>query len=283
MMWYNEDQDEHIVSIGARTSIRVTEKLYEKQSDFQKIEIYQTDTFGKMMVLDNCIMLTDANEFAYHEMIAHVPLFAHPNPERVLIIGGGDGGTAREVLRHPQVKECVMVEIDEEVINVSREHFPAIACELDNPRLDLRIEDGMAYIRNNENAFDVILIDSTDPVGIAENLITVKFYEETHRSLKQGGIMVAQAESAFYFADIQRKLFKNIKGAFPAVSMYLSQIPFYPSGTWSFAFATKEADFDRSNYRAADLQAMESQLQYFNEAVFNGCFAIPTFARKIIE
>ncbi len=283
MMWYNEDQDEHIVSIGARTSIRVTEKLYEKQSDFQKIEIYQTDTFGKMMVLDNCIMLTDANEFAYHEMIAHVPLFAHPNPERVLIIGGGDGGTAREVLRHPQVKECVMVEIDEEVINVSREHFPAIASELDNPRLDLRIEDGMAYIRNNENAFDVILIDSTDPVGIAENLITVKFYEETHRSLKQGGIMVAQAESAFYFADIQRKLFKNIKGAFPAVSMYLSQIPFYPSGTWSFAFATKEADFDRDQYRVADLQAMEPQLQYFNEEVFKGCFAIPTFARKIIE
>ncbi|MDE5113896.1 MAG: hypothetical protein O4803_06390, partial [Trichodesmium sp. St15_bin1_1] len=114
----------HIIKIGARTSIRVTEKLYEKQSDFQKVEIYQTDTFGKMMVLDNCIMLTDANEFAYHEMIAHVPMFAHSNPERVLIIGGGDGGTAREVLRHPMVKECVMVEIDEEVINVSREFFP---------------------------------------------------------------------------------------------------------------------------------------------------------------
>lgn len=282
-MWYNEDQDDHIIKIGARTSIRVTEKLYEKQSDFQKIEIYQTDTFGKMMVLDNCIMLTDANEFAYHEMIAHVPLFAHLNPTRVLIIGGGDGGTAREVLRHPQVKECVMVEIDEEVVNVSREYFPDIASALDSPRLDLRIEDGMAYIRNNENAFDVILIDSTDPVGIAENLITVKFYEEVYRSLRKGGMMVAQAESPFYFADIQQKLFANIKGAFPAVQMYLSHIPFYPSGTWSFAFATKEANNGDLSYRQSDLQQMEPQLQYFNEATFKACFAIPTFMQKIIQ
>ncbi|MDX2302882.1 MAG: polyamine aminopropyltransferase [Microscillaceae bacterium] len=279
--WFDETLDENLFNIGARTSIKIGKTLFKGESPFQSLEIVETARFGKMMLLDNCIMLTEANEFAYHEMIAHVPMFAHPNPERVLIIGGGDGGTAREVLKHPKVKECVMVEIDALVVEKSREFFPTIASELDNPRLTLLIEDGVKYIQNNTNAFDVILIDSTDPVGPAEGLFSAEFYRQTYAALKEDGLLSAQAESPYYFQKTQKELFAVLRDIFPYVSMYLSSIPFYPSGTWSFAFASKKYQ-EMSQPRLEDIQRMEGSLNYFNEKVFKACFALPNYIKKNI-
>jgi len=279
--WFNEELDEQVFDLGARVSIKIGETLFEGQSEFQKLQIVKTPNFGNMMILDGAVMLTEANEFAYHEMIAHIPLFAHPNPKRVLIIGGGDGGAAREVLRHACVEECVMVEIDGLVVEKSREFFPTVACELDNPRLTLLIDDGIKYIENAENAFDVILIDSTDPAGPAEGLFSADFYRKVEKALKVDGIMAAQAESPYYFQKVQKELFGVLNNIFPYTTMYLSAIPFYPSGTWSFAFASKNYS-EISHARVIDLEAMSPLLQYVNPALFRGCFAIPTFIKKII-
>jgi spermidine synthase len=279
--WFNEELDEQYFDLGARVSIQVGETLFEGQSDFQKLQIVKTPKFGNLMILDGAVMLTEANEFAYHEMIAHIPLFAHPNPKRVLIIGGGDGGAAREVLRHACVEECVMVEIDGLVVEKSREFFPTIACELDNPRLTLLIDDGIKYIENAENEFDVILVDSTDPAGPAEGLFTADFYKKVFKALKADGLMAAQAESPYYFKKTQKELFDVLNSIFPYTSMYISAIPFYPSGTWSFAFASKDYS-EISHARVVDLEKMTPDLQYVNPALFRGCFALPTFMRKNI-
>jgi spermidine synthase len=279
--WFNEELDEQYFDLGARVSIQIGETLFEGQSDFQKLQIVKTPKFGNMMILDGAVMLTEANEFAYHEMIAHIPLFAHPNPKRVLIIGGGDGGAAREVLRHACVEECVMVEIDGLVVEKSREFFPTIACELDNPRLTLLIDDGIKYIENAENEFDVILVDSTDPAGPAEGLFTADFYQKVFKALKADGLMAAQAESPYYFKKTQKELFGVLDSIFPYTSMYISAIPFYPSGTWSFAFASKDYS-EISHARVVDLEKMSPELQYVNPSLFRGCFALPTFMRKNI-
>jgi spermidine synthase len=281
MEWFNEQLDESIFDLGARISIKVGKKIFEGQSDYQKLEIYETPKFGNLMVLDGAVMLTEANEVAYHEMITHVPLFAHPNPERVLIIGGGDGGAAREVLRHPGVKECVMVEIDGLVVEKSREYFPTIACELDNPRLTLLIADGVKYIEENQSAFDVILVDSTDPVGPAEGLFSKAFYQKCFASLKEDGILAAQAESPYYFRKTQKELFEVLKAVFPYSTLYLSAIPFYPSGTWSFAFASKKYR-QNEQVRTEAMEKMRPELRYFNPEVFYGCFALPTFMREVL-
>ncbi|MEO1653277.1 MAG: polyamine aminopropyltransferase [Bacteroidota bacterium] len=280
--WFNEELDDQIFDVGARTSIQIKDTLFEGQSPYQKLEIVNTHSFGKMMLLDDCIMLTEAFEFAYHEMITHVPLFAHPNPKRVLIIGGGDGGTAREVLRHSQVEHCVMVEIDELVVEKSREFFPDIASELDNPRLELRIEDGLQYIVNQKEVFDVILIDSTDPVGPAEGLFSRQFYANCFQALQSDGLLSAQAESPFYFQKTQKELFSILQDLFPISQLYLSQIPFYPSGTWSFAFASKKWNpFEKR--REQDIQQLEPRLAYFNAALGRAVFALPTFIKKNLE
>jgi spermidine synthase len=279
--WFDEDIE---FDLGARVSIQIGKLLFEGQSDFQKLQIYETPKFGNLMILDGAVMLTEANEFAYHEMIAHIPLFAHPNPERVLIIGGGDGGAAREVLRHPSVKECVMVEIDGLVIEKSKEYFPTIAIEMinQNPRLTLLVDDGIKYIENSENAFDVILVDSTDPAGPAEGLFSAEFYKKAFRALKEDGLLAAQGESPYYFQKTQKELFGVLRDIFPYTAMYISAIPFYPSGTWSFAFASKKYT-EKSDARWADLDAMATHLQYVNAEVFKGCFALPNFVRKVIS
>ncbi len=280
--WFNEDLEASGFDIGARTSIKIGKTLFKGQSDFQKLEIVETPNFGRMMLLDDCVMLTEANEFAYHEMIAHVPLFAHPHPERVLIIGGGDGGTAREVLRHSEVKECVMVEIDGLVVEKSKEYFPRIASELENPRLSLLIDDGIRYIQENQNAFDIILVDSTDPVGPAEGLFSKEFYQNAFQALKADGILAAQAESPYYFQKTQRELFEVLHAIFPYATLYLSAIPFYPSGTWSFAFASKKYK-EGEQPRVEAMQKLAVELQYFNPEIYQACFALPNFVRRNIS
>lgn len=279
--WFDEKFEQENLNSGQRTSIEVEKVLYKGKSDFQEIEIVETTKFGRMMLLDGIIMLYDKYEYCYHEMIAHVPLFAHPNPERVLVIGGGDGGTAREVIKHDKVKECVMVEIDGLVVEKSKEYFPKIAEGFSNPKLTLLIDDGIKYIKENVGSFDVVIIDSTDPIGPAEGLFTEEFYKEVFNTLKDDGICVAQAENPFFYPEIQKEYFGMLKRVFPYVSMYLSNIPFYPSGTWSLSFASKKYT-ENDNPRFEDMRKMESELNYFNEDIYKASFALPNFAKKVM-
>ena len=277
-MWYTEKHSENV-----GITMKVTKTLFSGKSEFQKLDIVETLEYGKMMLLDGLVMVTERDEFVYHDMIAHPALFTHPDPKKVLVIGGGDGGSIREIMKHPGVELAVLCEIDGLVIDKSIELLPSMACEIDgsNPRVKLHVDDGIAYIREHQNEFDVILIDSTDPIGPAVGLFEEDFYRVVHGALKADGIMVAQSESPFYHAEIQKKMYGNLRAVFPIVEMYQAFIPTYPSGLWSFAFASKKyhpvKDFDQN--RAA---ARKFHTRYYNEELHLGAFMLPTFARENI-
>ena len=187
-----------ITPSGFGIAIKAGKLLYSKQSEFQKVEVFETESsLGRVLTLDDLMMTTEGDEFHYHEMIAHVPMMHHPNPKTVLVIGGGDGGTVREVLKHDTVEKVVLCEIDGLVIEACKEYLPTISCELDNPKCEILVEDAIEYIKNKENMFDIVLIDSTDPMGPGEGLFTEEFYTNVKNSLKEGGIIAAQSESPF--------------------------------------------------------------------------------------
>ncbi len=277
-LWYTEKHSENV-----GITMKVTKTLFSGASEFQQLEIVETLEYGKMMLLDGLVMVTERDEFIYHDMIVHPALFTHPNPKKVLVIGGGDGGSIREIMKHPGVEQAILCEIDGLVIDKSIEFLPSMAGEIDgsNPRVVLHVDDGLAYIRNHQNEFDVILVDSTDPIGPAVGLFEEDFYRLVYGALKEDGIMVAQSESPFYHAEIQRAMYTNLRAVFPIVEMYQAFIPTYPSGFWSFAFASKRyhpvTDFDRQ--RAAD---RGFYTKYYNEDLHLGAFMLPTFARENI-
>ncbi|WP_321530208.1 polyamine aminopropyltransferase [uncultured Desulfuromonas sp.] len=277
-MWYTEKHSENV-----GITMKVTETLFSGKSEFQQLDIVQTLEYGKMMLLDGLVMVTERDEFVYHDMIAHPALFTHPAPKNVLVIGGGDGGSIREIMKHPGVEQATLCEIDGLVIEKSIELLPSMACEIDgsNPRVKLHVDDGLAYIRDHQNEFDIILVDSTDPIGPAVGLFEEDFYRLVHGALKEDGIMVAQSESPFYHGDIQKAMYGNLRNVFPIVEMYQAFIPTYPSGLWSFAFASKKyhpvTDFDQQ--RAAN---RGFDTRYYNEQLHLGAFMLPTFARENI-
>jgi spermidine synthase len=277
-MWYTEKHTEH-----AGITIKATRTLFSGHSEFQQLDIIETVEYGRMMLLDGLVMCTERDEFVYHDMICHPALFTHPDPKQVLVIGGGDGGSIREIMKHKNVELATLCEIDGLVIDKSVELLPSMACEIDgsNPRVKLHVDDGLAYIREHQNEFDVIMVDSTDPIGPAVGLFEEDFYRLVFGALKQDGIMIAQSESPFYHAEIQKSMYGNLRAVFPIVEMYQAFIPTYPSGLWSFAFASKKyhpvRDFDRE--RAAN---RGFHTRYYNEDLHLGAFMLPTFARENI-
>ncbi|PLX89144.1 MAG: spermidine synthase [Desulfuromonas sp.] len=278
-LWYTEKHTDH-----SGITLRIKKTLFSGKSPFQQLDIVETEDFGRMMLLDGLVMVTERDEFVYHDMITHPALFTHPAPKNVLVIGGGDGGSIREIVKHPGVEQAVLCEIDGLVIEKSIALLPTMACAIDgsDPRVTLHVDDGIAYIREHQNAFDVILIDSTDPIGPAVGLFEEEFYRLVNGALKEDGIMVAQSESPFYHAEIQRAMYRNLRAVFPIVEMYQAFIPTYPSGLWSFAFASKRYhpvdDFDRQ--RAA---SRPFATRYYNEDLHLGAFMLPTFARENIS
>lgn len=275
--WVTESHREYMA-----LSFRADKKLFSAQSPFQKVEIFRTKAHGNMLLNDEMIMLSERDEFIYHEMIAHVPLFVHPNPERVLVIGGGDGGTVREVLRHPSVKKAVMVEIDSMVVAACREHFPAVSCALNDPRLTLLIEDGVRYVKETSETFDIILVDSTDPVGPATPLFNKEFYEGAARILHDDGILISQAESPFYDEKIQRPMLMNQRPFFKKLHIYLFSNLTYPGGLWSFGFASKGLcpvrDFDPQRIKNANIRT-----RYYNADIHRSAFVLPSFVSENLE
>lgn len=256
--------------------------LFSGRSDFQKVEIAETLGHGKMLLNDDLVMVTERDEFIYHEMMAHVPLFVHPNPKKVLVIGGGDGGTAREVLRHQNVEKCVMVEIDKMVVDACREFLPLTSCELDNPRLELIIGDGVQYMKESREEFDVILIDSTDPIGPATPLFGEDFYRDVSARLSPQGIVVAQGESPFYEVPMQKKLLQVVQNIFP-IRTYLNFSNLtYPGGLWSFLYASKELH-PLKDFKRQKLQNSELTFRYYNEGIHQASFQLPQFMKDNLK
>ena len=202
---------------GFGMTVQVTEELYSKRSEFQKIDVYQTSKLGRMLLLDGIIQLTEFDEFAYHEMLAHIPLFAHENPKRLLVVGGGDGGVLREAGKHPELEVMDICEIDAEVIETAKKFFPNVSCGYDDPRVAVHIADGSEFIKDRPGYYDVIIVDSTDPGGPGAPLFGEQFYRDMKKALRTGGVIATQAESPYLRPDIVQRLYKVSEQVFRSV------------------------------------------------------------------
>jgi spermidine synthase len=274
-LWYDE-RFQNSSSIG----YRILSRLHHSRSPFQAIEIYETADFGRMLVLDGCIMLTEAHEFVYHELLVHIPLLSHPHPQSILVVGGGDGGTVREILLHPTVSRVDMVEIDEEVVHVSRRYLPSLVTGLDDPRVRLVFQDAVEFVKGIENVYDVVLVDSTDPVGIGEGLFSRAFYQDVRRSLKPGGLVAVQSESPFGVKGEMGGIIKKMNAIFPLVRLYWGPIPCYPHGTWSFVYCSQDGR-EPIIARPDAALAIEAHARYYNRAIHQAAFVLPNFMRQI--
>ncbi len=273
-LWFTEQQTPDL-----GFTCKITKTIYTAKTKYQDLAILETKQFGRMLVLDGAVQTTIADEFCYHELIAHVPLFTHPNPKKVAVIGGGDGGVIREILKHEEVEKAYLIEIDQEVIEASKKYLPEISCALDDKRAEVIITDGIKFVSENKNMFDVIIVDSTDPVGPAVGLFETNFYQAVYECLKEDGLFVAQTESPFYDQELIRNVFHSIKSIFPITRLYLGFIPTYPSGLWSFTMGSKKYDpleVDISKIKRIDTR-------YYNPELHKALFALPTFVKKIIE
>lgn len=266
---------------GTRHGIRVRERLHQERSEFQDIAVYDSPFFGRLLTLDGLVMFTERDEFVYHEMLAHVPLCSMPDPKSVLVIGGGDTGIVREVLRHRTVKRVVQCEIDERVTRVCEAYFDWVKPTIEDPRVELVFDDGVAYMEQNTDAFDLIIVDSTDPIGPAVGLFNRDFYGKVAAVLRKGGVMAAQTESPHWAAKLVGPIYKEIGAAFEHVSAYMGFIPTYPSGSWCWAYASNERKRD-DFVDAARVDEISRACRYFNADILDGAFRLPTFAARAV-
>lgn len=270
--WFTENQAK-----GLRISIQIDGVLERAGTPYQEVVVSHTGEFGKMLTLDDVIQTTERDEFMYHEMICHVPMCSHPSPRQVLIVGGGDGGVVREVLRHP-VGHVDLVEIDEKVVELSKRHLPSISGSLDDPRVKVNIGDGIEFVKKTKDSYDVIIVDSTDPVGPAVGLFGTAFFESIKRALKGDGLFVAQTGSPFYFPGEMGQVFTSVKGIFPKSGVYLGCVPTYPGGMWSYTIGSMVHDFT-SPAKGRTVQGT----RYYSPEVHAAAFALPAFVKKILE
>ena len=278
-LWYTEQQTDEV-----RFSIKVKQHLYTGKSEFQDVDVFESEEFGKFLTLDGLMMVTEKDEFIYHDMITHVAMATNPSIKKVLVIGGGDGGTVRELTRYSHIEKIDMVEIDKLVVDVSREYLPITASKLDDPRVSLYFEDGIHFVADTKEIYDLILVDSTDPIGPGEGLFTTEFYQNCFNILSDNGILVNQSESPYYdqFSHEMKRAHKKIKNIFPISKVYQFHMPTYPSGHWLFGFASKkldpikDVDFDKWN-------ALGIKTKYYNPQLHVGCFALPSYVQEMLD
>ena len=277
--WFSEICEESATAF----SLQVSEKLHEEQTPFQKIEIFETKKFGTLMVIDGFIMLTDRDNFLYHEMMSHPVIFTHPKPERVLIIGGGDCGTLREVLQHKTVKKASQVEIDERVTRLSEQFFPELCVANEDPRAELLFVDGIKWVEDAQSeSLDIIIIDSTDPIGPAEGLFSAPFYKQCHRVLKPNGLLVQQSESPLIHMRILKAMYQAMEtSGFTDVKTLGFPQSVYPTGWWSATMACKDKPI--SGFREQDVLNKPFETQYYNAQIHRACFAMPEFFQRSIR
>ncbi len=278
-LWFSEHHTPDV-----KLSLRVSKQLFSHQSEFQRIDILETPEFGRVLVLDGNIMLTERDEFIYDEMITHVPMAVHPNVQTVLVIGAGDGGVVKELTRYNTVQEIDLVEMDPLVVEVCRRYLPGNACRLDDPRVNIYYENALKYIRRCENRYDLIIVDSNDPFGPSEGLFTREFYGNCYKALREDGIMVNQQGSPFYAEDANamQRSHMRIVTTFPISRVYQAHIPTYAAGYWLFGFASKKYhpvdDLDAQRWRELGLQT-----RYYTTRLHVGAFYLPAFLERKLQ
>ena len=269
-------------------SLKHDGKLHDAKSNYQKIEVYDTQAYGKVLALDGNITTSEKDEYVYHEMISHVAALSHGQPKRVLVIGGGDGGTARELLKHPAIENIKVVEIDGAVVQASQQYFPQLAQVFDHPKLELVLADGIEFVKQQKpGSFDLVIVDSTDPVGPAEGLFTKAFYQQVYELLDEEGILITQSQSPRFNEKVFKEVFSLQKGLFgeDKVHCYLAYIPTYPSGMWSFSYCAKGSTHPLTSLDEgkADAFAEEQGLQYYNSAIHQAAFALPGYVKQLLN
>lgn len=278
--WFEEKLE---IKNGRAVKILTKELLESYRSPFQEITIYDTVPYGKMLVHDDVIMLTEFDEAHYHEMIAHVALNVHPAPQRVLIIGGGDGGTLREVLKHKEVQVAHLCEIDGDVIRLCKKHFPNLSSGFQDLRTEIFCEDGAEFVKKRQNYYSVIIVDSSDPIGPAEVLFQENFYRDMFNALTDDGIVVTQSESFYFHHSVIKQIAMFCRKIFPHYHYYYTMVPTYPSGVIGFSFCSKKydpiSDFKPERAKAEALQ----DLKYYNPAIHKACFVLPQAFSQFLE
>ena len=274
--WLTEKQTENL-----NLSCRVNKILFSGKSEYQDIVVADSCEFGRMLVLDGVFQTSVFEEYIYHEMIIHVPLFSHPNPKKVLVVGGGDGGAVREAVRHKGVENVEMVEIDGMVVDVSKKYLPEISAALlaGHPKLQVEIGDGLARVKAAEELYDAIIVDCSDPIGPGTGLFTQEFYRDIYKALKPDGLFVQQTESPFYHQGLISRIYKDIAELFPITRLYLANIPLYPGGLHSFTLGSKVHD----PLKAVLPESLPFQTRYYNQRLHYSCFALPNFVLELLE
>jgi spermidine synthase len=260
-----------------RLSLRVEGELERKETAYQSLLVVKTREYGNAMVLDGAIQVTERDEFCYHEMMAHVALCAHPNPRRVLVVGGGDGGSLREVLRHPCIERCVQIDIDEEVVAASRAHFPGLSRGFDDPRAEVRCLDALAYIKERRGEFDLVIVDGTDPVEFAAGLFESPFFRDVHGALAEDGLMTIQTESPFSDPEVVKGAIGDLRKVFPIAKMCVGFLPTYPTGFWTYSIGSKRYD------PSVPVRPAPKGCRYYSSEVHSAAFALPPFLKEMIR
>ena len=277
-LWYTEEHSENV-----RFSIRVEEQLYSAQSPFQRIDVFSSKEFGRFFTLDGLMMVTEKDEFIYHDMITHVAMATNPDIKNVLVIGAGDGGTVRELTRYNTIEHIDMVEIDKMVVDACIKYLPQTASKLNDERVSLIFEDGLKFVRTKTNEYDLIIVDSTDPFGPGEGLFTKEFYGNCFNALKEDGILVNQHETPYYesYAKSMQRAHKRIREFFPICKVYQAHIPTYPSGHWLFGFASKKYD-PVKDLNADKWNKLGLKTKYYNTEIHKGAFALPNYVIELL-
>ena len=278
-LWFSEQHTPDV-----KLSIKVERQLCGVESSFQRIDVFESPEFGRFLTLDGYMMLTEKDEFIYHEMMVHVPMAVHPRVRSVLVIGGGDGGIVRELVKYPEVERIDLAEIDEQVVTVCRQYLPGVSCGLEDSRVHIYYEDGMKFVRRKAEEYDLIVVDSTDPFGPGEALFTKEFYGNCYKALREDGIMVNQHESPFYEADAKAcmRAHKRIVESFPISRVYQAHIPTYPSGHWLFGFASRRYhpvhDLNPERWSERGLET-----RYYTPRLHMGAFCLPAYVERLLR
>ncbi|MDD3393459.1 MAG: polyamine aminopropyltransferase [Anaerotignum sp.] len=278
-LWYSEYHTPNV-----RFSLKVSRQLHNEKSNYQKISVFESAEFGRFLTLDGIMMLTERDEFIYHEMITHPAMAVNPNIKTVLVIGAGDGGVARELAKYQGIEHIDVVEIDERVVAVCKEYLPQTACGFDDPRICLHFQDGLKFVRHTEKGYDLIIVDSTDPFGPGEVLFTKEFYGNCCRALNEKGILINQHESPFYKEDAKamKSAHRRISHAIPMSYVYQAHIPTYPSGHWLFGFASKTLH-PIKDLKAEQWNELGIKTLYYNTDLHQGAFGLPTYVKEMLK
>ena len=278
-LWFTEQHTDDV-----RFSIHIKEQLYSGKSYYQQIEVFDSYEFGRVLVLDGYIMLTEKDEYIYHEMMVHEPMACNPDIRRVRVIGAGDGGTGRELCRYDSITQIDMVEIDEQVVKVCKEYLPQTACRLEDPRVHIYYEDGLKFVRRVEDTYDLIIVDSTDPFGPGDGLFTKEFYGNCFSALREHGILTNQHESTYYdsYTSMVSRTHRRMRSVFPVAMVYQAHIPTYPSGHWLFGLASK-IHHPVYDFKPEIWEQLGLETKYYNTQLHTGCFALPNTVREVLE